>query len=828
MNTKAMHELLFEMSNDGIVVHEFTTGSSRVRFMAANGVVCRLLGYTAEEMSRLTPLDITAPEEASQVLQDAEQLLTSGTLVRETQFVAKSGTLVPVQISTRLFEDKGRTLALSVIRDLTEAKRAEEALRASERRFRRFFENIREATAINELVRDERGEIADWKLVDANPEALRFFGKPLADIQGRRVSELYGADAQQYIALSRSVMAEMGRKRIFDTYMATTDRYYQAAAFALDDNTYVTTGIDITDRLRAELAVERRAHLESAHRDLEAAARRHWRAFVALSECSQALVRATDEQTLLDTVCRIFVDVAGYRMCWVGFPEHDDARRVRPVAHAGHEDGYLSLINAAWNDTEHGRGPSGTAIRTGEPVVVRNILTERLSDPWRNEALKRGYASLVALPLVAEGTTLGVLRIYAAEPDKFDNDEVKLLLERANDLAFGLSALRARAHRDTMTAQLMLADRMVSIGTLAAGVAHEINNPLAYLIAALDFIEREMKSVRERLPPAQSEEVVEALAEAREGAERVRHVARDLRTFARIDGERRSRVDVRNVMESSINMAFSEIKYRARFVKDYGATPQVLGNEGRLGQVFLNLLINAAQAIPEGHTQENEIRVTTRTDNQGHAIVEVRDSGSGIPPEIVKRIFDPFFTTKPPGVGTGLGLSICRNIVTTMGGDIHVESEVHRGTVFRVILPTAPAFVNDEPPAGPVSVPQGRRGRVLVVDDESSIGAGVRRLLAPEHDVTVLTSAREARAKIADGERFDVILCDLIMPEMTGMDLHQELSTLALDQAQRMVFLTGGAFTSRAQQFLDRVSNMRLEKPFDAGSLRALVGSLLR
>jgi len=578
---------------------------------------------------------------------------------------------------------------------------------------------------------------------------------------------------------------------------------------------------------KAGLAEERRVQVENTHREFEKAAGRHRRAFEALSKCSEALVRATDEQALLDAVCRIFVEVGGYRLCWVGLAEHDEHRTVRPVAHAGHEDGYLSLVNSVWSDDERGRGPSGTAIRTKKPVVIQDIRSDRAFDPWRSEATKRGYASVAALPLVTEGSAFGVLRIYAATTGAFDDEELKLLVELADDLAFGIAALRGRAEREKMTAQLMLADRMVSVGTLAAGVAHEINNPLAYLIASLDFLDREFKGMAQNLPGPFAE-LGEAIAEAREGAGRVKHVVRDLKTFSRVDKERTGRIDVRPVIESSINIAFNEIKYRARLVREYGATPLVRADEGRLGQVFLNLLINAAQAMPEGRATENEIRVVTGADDSGRALVEVRDSGPGIPPDVLDRIFEPFFTTKPIGVGTGLGLSICRSIVIAAGGEISVESKVNEGTVFRVLLPAAPPEAEDEaaPPTRPLS--QGRRGRILVVDDEPALGVAIRRILAGEHDVTVLTAASEARELVARGDRFDVILCDLMMPKMTGMDLHAEFTALAPDQAERMVFVTGGAFTEKARRFLGTVPNIRLEKPFDTAGLRALIRGLVQ
>jgi signal transduction histidine kinase/CheY-like chemotaxis protein len=445
------------------------------------------------------------------------------------------------------------------------------------------------------------------------------------------------------------------------------------------------------------------------------------------------------------------------------------------------------------------------------------------------EAVKRGYSSVAAIPLnTAEGAVLGVLAMYSEEVDAFDDNEMKLLGDLANDLAYGIRALRGRAERLKMAAQLQQADRMVAVGTLAAGVAHEINNPLAYVVAALGFLDEELSVLARELPPGRLREARESLSDAHDGAGRVTTIVRDLKTFSRADEERSGPVDLHRVIDSSINLASNAFKHRAQLVKDYGRIPQVLGNEARLGQVFLNLLINSAQAFREGSMERNEIRVTTRTDDAGRAIVEVGDTGIGMTREVARHVFDPFFTTKPVGVGTGLGLFICRNIVAAAGGEISIDSEPGRGTVLRVALPPAPAgaLVATPGPAVSDDAPR-RRGWILVVDDEPAIGTAVQRALQAEHDVVVMTTAREARERIASGERFDAIVCDLMMPLMTGMDLHRELTTLAPDQAERMVFLTGGAFTTSARQFLESCRNGLLEKPVTSNDLRALVRALI-
>lgn len=253
---------------------------------------------------------------------------------------------------------------------------------------------------------------------------------------------------------------------------------------------------------------------------------------------------------------------------------------------------------------------------------------------------------------------------------------------------------RDLTERKRLEAQLVMADRLASVGRLAATVGHEINNPLAFVLANLELSLERLGAGA--VDAERAGEIAEMLREAREGAERVRHIVRDLKVFSRGDTEERAAVDPRRVIDSCANMAKGEIRPRARLVKRYGATPRVLANEARLGQVLLNLLVNAAHAIPEDAPEVHEITVTTSTDERGRVVIDVRDTGSGIPDEVKKHIFEPFFTTKTGGLGTGLGLSICQNIVAALGGEITVESEVGRGTAFRVVLPPAP---DSEPPA---------------------------------------------------------------------------------------------------------------------------------
>jgi PAS domain S-box-containing protein len=393
-----------------------------------------------------------------------------------------------------------------------------------------------------------------------------------------------------------------------------------------------------------------------------------------------------------------------------------------------------------------------------------------------------------------------------------DVDSEKVVLTIGRDVT---EKMRAQS-------QLMVSDRMASLGMLAAGVAHEINNPLAAVIMNLELALREVSRAGQA---GAASPLGEELSDARDAAARVRTIVRDLRMFSHSERDELGPVAIHEVLDSVTRMAANEIRHRAQLVRRYDAVPLVHGNASRLGQVFLNLVMNAVQAIDEGRADTNEIVLATSLDFTGRVLIEVSDSGSGIAPEVMRRLFTPFVTTKPVGVGTGLGLSICQRIVAQVGGEIVVHSVVGSGTTFRVFLPVSRSSqLPDQAAAPPLAAPH-RRGRILAIDDEAIIARSIGRICAGEHEVVALTRAADAVALIERGERFDVILCDLMMPQMTGMDLHASIAAIDPFQAQRIIFMTGGAFTPRAQSFLDEVKNLRIEKPFDPLQLRAVVNA---
>jgi signal transduction histidine kinase/BarA-like signal transduction histidine kinase len=370
-------------------------------------------------------------------------------------------------------------------------------------------------------------------------------------------------------------------------------------------------------------------------------------------------------------------------------------------------------------------------------------------------------------------------------------------------------------------------DRMSALGTLAAGVANEINNPLTYVMINIEHVTRRLR----RLGALDEDEVpqgpertallaglVDALAKASEGANRVRAVTRDILVFAQGNDAPRGLVDVRALLESSLQVAWHELRHRARVVKHLADVPPLEASATQLAHVFLQLFVNAASAIPEGNAEHEEVRVTTRCDDSGDVVVEILDTGAGIAPEALPHVFDPFFTTHGAGEGVGLGLSICHGIVKHLGGQISAESGPGKGSVFRVVLPAGRHSAN-----GSARESKAPQLRVLVVDADPLVGEAIARSLGEESELTVASDARQA-TQILLSSHFDFVLCDVMLPETSGVDFYVEVLRAAPHLVHRIVFMAGGASTVRARAFLSSIANPCLEKPLDMSELRRLVG----
>ena len=388
------------------------------------------------------------------------------------------------------------------------------------------------------------------------------------------------------------------------------------------------------------------------------------------------------------------------------------------------------------------------------------------------------------------------------------------------------NALVEETHK--LQRQMELADRLSSLGTLAAGVAHEINNPLAAVLSNAQFLSASMTSLRESLTTQTSgalqlqlDEFAEALVDIETSARRVKQIVADLKQFSRPQQHTQTAIDVVACVQWALRTTVHEFAQRARLITVLHPVATVLADETKLGQVLINVLVNAAQAIAPDHFDDNTVTVTTSTDTAGRVVIEVKDTGAGMTEAVRTRIFEPFFTTKGTGVGTGLGLSISHGIVAAMGGSIELDSTIGVGTTVRILLPASNGVVTaaKKEHAREQLV---HRARILVIDDEPSLLRIIARVLR-DHDVVCVERAGAALDLLNAGERFDLILSDITMPSMSGIEFYERLVTSRPADAERVVFLSGGAITSRSVAFLESVPNARLEKPFDIHSLLDVV-----
>jgi PAS domain S-box-containing protein len=517
------------------------------------------------------------------------------------------------------------------------------------------------------------------------------------------------------------------------------------------------------------------------------------------------------------------------------------------IGRGGHEEGHVLMLRdvssqqAAMNALMQSqrdfrelivRSPDGVAIsRDGCWVFVNPAFATALGYSSAQELVGTPMAKSILPDDIDKFSRVGVEGADVAVEARLirkDGQQATFEISPPRDVEYEGSTAWIYFARDVtarkeMESQLMLADRMVSVGTMAAGVAHEVNNPLAYVMANLAFVQEEFEKIKLTMPHDAADKIEMALAESCEGAERVRLIVRDLKHFTRGDEERLEPVNIQEVLNSSINVAWNEIRHRGNLVKTFEKIPDVLGNKARMGQLFLNLLINAAQALDIEHSQTHEIHVSTSISDNSMVLVVIRDSGPGIEPAIRERIFDPFFTTKAVGEGTGLGLSICHNIVTSMGGNIGFNTRVQKGTEVWVELPAHAVAIQGGARLASDGVVQAAadvRARILVADDEPPVARALKRALA-QHDVVVVNNGKDALEAWAK-EPFDVMFCDVMMPGLMGMDIYEALKERGDGYHERIIFMSGGAFTPEAQNFLTAVENPSIEKPFDLKQVKSL------
>ncbi len=627
----------------------------------------------------------------------------------------------------------------------------------SELRYRRLFEAAKDGILIVDP--------ASGYIIDVNPFLIELLGYSHQEYLGKALWEIGPFKDTAVSAARFRELQVAGYIRYDDLPLRAKDGRHINVEFV--SNVYQEAGElviqcnirDTTERKRGE------------------------RALCALSAANEAMVHATSEPALYNEMCRIAVEVGGYAGAWVGLADHDGTTAVRPVAWAGNDiAAYLETAEITWADEERGHGPAGTASRTGEPQVNQNFVTNPDVAVWRTEALKRGFAASAALPLKdPAGSPFGVLAIFAAEPDAFNAEELGRLKDLAADLSFGVSALRHREVHERSEAQLRQAQKMEAIGNLTGGMAHDFNNLLGVIIGNLDL-------ACERLGP--DEELSELIHEAHDAALRGADLTRRLLAFARLQPLAPSRIDLNNLITDTVRLLHPLLGEHIEIAVQLAEKIwPVTADPAQLGSSLANLATNARDAMAHGgrlmiktHNARLDANYAdTHIDvNPGdYAVIEVSDTGSGMPPETVAQIFEPFFTTKEPDKGTGLGLSMVFGFLRQSGGHVSVHSEPGVGTSFRLYLPRSYAAVAPNAAPGLRPAAGGTGECVLVVEDKPAM----RRVAARQlHDLgyRVLEAGRATEAlEVLQREPVDLLLSDVVMPG--GMD-GIELARLAIER----------------------------------------------
>ncbi len=560
----------------------------------------------------------------------------------------------------------------------------------------------------------------------------------------------------------------------------------------------------------------------SASKQAERSLQRLNRSLQALSACNENLVKATDEATLLHSICDVIVKDAGYHLAWVGYAGNDKEKTIRPMAQAGFEQNYLDTLNLTWRNNVQGKGPTGTTIRNGEANIIRNITKDPHLAPWHDAAMEYGYRSSIALPLKEKNQTFGALNIYAREADAFDDDEVKFLQELASNLAYGINTLRSHEERELLQKQLQQAQKMEAIGQLSGGIAHDFNNQLSVVIGYLDFLREHLKDTGQ---PQQWVEI------ATRSSLRCINLTRQLLAFSRHQPREKTVVNLNTTikeMETMIERSLTpevDVQY---FLTDSPWLSEIDPNEFQ--DALLNMVINARDAMPEGgkllietsnkYLDNDYVTLNPWLEAGEYVQLTLSDTGTGMDKETLEHVFEPFFTTKPESKGTGLGMSMVYGFAKRYCGHIKLYSEPGVGTTIRLYLPRTrtpkPDVSHQESLPAPLAT---GNESILIVDDEAGLlQLADQYLRSLGYRTRLAENAAQALDILNADDSIDLLFSDVVMPGgMNGYELAQQAIQLAhvRHRPEPKVLLTSG-FTSKtmAHNGLARFSAHLLSKPY--------------
>jgi len=695
-----------------------------------------------------------------------------------------------------------------IIDDITERKEAEQELRKSEERFKTLFNSH---SAIQAILDPDTG-----KILDVNQKASDWYGWSVEELKQMYTRDINTLTPEAIISNLKTVPARQQNKftgchRRADGSIRDVEIFRNK--LELDGKTVIHVIItDITDRLRDEEEL-----------------RRLTRALQATNKCNEALIHSNDEMELLQKVCNIIVETGGYRMTWVGYPENDRAKSISVVSEAGFVGNYIENLQLSWSDVPEGRGPVGTAIRSGRSSVVKNILDDPLFEIWRKEAIRHGYASLLALPLKAENEVFGLLAIYSSKPDAFDEEETTLLKSLADNLANGITMLRLHKaqvqleeEREKLQAQLLHSQKMEMVGQLAGGIAHDFNNMLGVILG-----HTEMALSEKNL----SQPIHADLDAIQRAAARSADLTRQLLAFARKQIAMPIILDLNSTVEGMLSMLRRLIGENISL--DWIPTAErtlVKIDPSQLDQILANLCINSRDAITgDGRItiQTSRLYLNSEDCQSGHPNITpgeyialaVTDNGLGIEKKHYSHIFEPFFTTKEIGKGTGLGLSIVYGIVKQNNGSIALESVWGKGTTITINLPLHRANTDktEYEPSQPITLLN--KKTVLLCEDQPDIRNVCQWILEQQGYMVIPAAIPQEAIRIASKHKgvVDLLLTDVVMPEMNGSQLADKIQSIY--PTVKTLFMSGYTADIIASHGVVENGVNFIQKPFSSKQL---------
>ena len=757
---------------DAVFVHDYPSG----RILQVNDTCLTMFGLTSGD---LEGLDVGA-------LSSGEAGYTAGEARARMAEAWEKGRVAFTWRCRRgdgsLFWSKVRLTAVpgavvAVVRDIT-------ARRTAEQKFEKIFRSSPAGIILSGY--------EDGLVEDANEVALDLLGSSREELIGTPARDLWleAGAREAFLERLRLQGRVMGQEARFTTLQGQEKVIRLAGELlTLADGRHILSLLeDITEQKSAEAALQRITRL-----------------YAALSMVNQALIRAKGLATLYESICQALVTGGGFWAAWIATPD-PDTHRFRPLAGFGGPEGWLQGLEVyASEDRPEGWGTMGRAYREKVPVVSNDFETDPLTAPWRVQARTRDFKAVASMPICrGDGSIEAVLSIYAREAGFFGREEMTLLEEVCGDITYALEDLAKEEQQRALELRLHEAQKMQGLGTLAAGVAHDMNNVLGAILGLASVeVERAQSGAGLR-------NTLEMIVAA---CTRGRDVVQGLLSFSRRDlGDLRP-VDLNRVVREIVNLLSHTTLQRIRFVTDLEpALRCVEGDPAGLNHALMNLCVNAVDAMPQG----GSITLRTRNGAGGTVTVEVQDTGEGMPEEILQRAAEPFFTTKPVGKGTGLGLAVVYGTVQAHRGEMNIDSHPGFGTKVRLVFPGTDALPGAEPAAVAKAPVKGLH--ILLVDDDEMLRETVSDVLVWQgHVPECVPGGREALAFLAQDKVVDLVILDMNMPGLSGQETLPRI--LALRPEQK-ILISSGYTDASVKALLEAHPSVRtIAKPFTTQEL---------